>query len=175
MGRRASTPAFYWMSYAAWWPRLSWWFWSGPRTRDDGAQLGGSGSWCKSHGGKKLGCAPSVLKLAALFIRPWCYTLPCLKNKMMESRECHYNKRIILCLGVLRSFIQELLEKHPWFSIKIQFVDLCISRRDFRDHFKKSNVLFFETWLFEKPDPFGYILVFKFGGGFLKKKRNSLR
>ena len=124
-----------------------------------------SGSWCSSRrfnelmrkstggGGGKVCCAGCVFKQAAFLICPWCHILSYLNIKMLVSSQCRYNKLIILCLLIFQSCIQLSFEKHPWFSIKIQFVDLCISGWNFRDHFKKSKALFFETRFFEKPDP----------------------
>ena len=106
----------------------------------------------KVHGGGKRWAVPvpSCFPHLSLMSRPFLF-----KHKMLVSSQCHYNKLIILCLHIFQSCIQPSFEKHPWFSIKIQFVDLCISRRDFRDHFKKSKALFFETRFFEKPDALG--------------------
>ena len=120
-----------------------------------------SGSWWfnelmrKSTGWGEVGCAGCVFKQAAFLVCPWCHIVSYLNIKTLVPSQCHYNKLIILCLRIFQSCIQLSFERHPWFSIKIQFVDLCISGWDFRDHFKKSKALFFETWFFEKPDPLG--------------------
>lgn len=120
-----------------------------------------------------MGCTSSVIlnKQAAFVICPWYYILSYLKIKLLEWSQRCYNKLIIPCLYIFQSFIQEPLEKHPWFSIKIQFVDLGISKRNFRDHFKKSKALFFETWFFEKSDPLGtYWFSNLIAGSFKKYK-----
>lgn len=106
----------------------------------------------KVHGGGKRWAVPvpSCFPHLSLMSHPFL-----LKYKRLVSSQCHYNKLMILCLCIFHIGIQPSFEKHPWFSIKIQFVDLCISRWDFRDHFKESKALFFETRFFEKPDALG--------------------